>query len=46
MDWEKIFANDVTDNGVISKIYKQLLQLNNNNNKKSQTTQSKNRQKT
>ena len=27
-DWEKIFANDVTDKGFISKIYKQLMMLN------------------
>ena len=27
-EWEKIFANDMTDNGLITKIYKQLIQLN------------------
>ena len=28
IDWEKIFANNVTDKGLISKAEKQLIQLN------------------
>ena len=29
VDWEKMFASNVTDKNLISKIYKQLPQLNN-----------------
>ena len=39
-EWEKIFANEATDNVLISQIYKQLIQL--NIKKKTQTIQSKN----
>ena len=40
-EWEKIFANEATDKGLTSKIYKQLMQLK----IKNQTTQAKNGQK-
>ena len=40
-EWEKIIANEATDKELISKIYKQLLQLNSR-----KMTQSKNGPKT
>jgi len=27
MEWEKIFANDISDKGLVSKIYKELLKF-------------------
>ena len=34
-EWEKIIANETTDKGLISKIYKQLIQFNTRINKQS-----------
>ena len=41
-EWEKIIANETTDKGFISKIYKKLIQLN----ARKKTTQSKSEKKT
>ena len=28
MEWEKIFANDISDKGLVAKVYEELIELN------------------
>ena len=35
IDWGKIFANDMSDKGLISKIYQLIIKLSSNNNRNS-----------
>ena len=41
-DWEKLFANNATKKGVISKIYKQLIELSVKTNKQTNKTKQPN----
>ena len=45
-EWEQIFANDMTNKGLIYKMYKQIIEPNNNKKTSNQTTRLKNGQKT
>jgi len=45
-EWEKIFANDISDKGLMSKIHKELIQYQKNKNKNKKQCNQKNGQRT
>ena len=46
MGWEKIFANDILDKGLVSKIYKELIKPNTQKNKESSEEMGKRHEQT
>jgi len=45
-EWEKIFANDISDKELMSKIHKELIQYQKNKNKNKKQCNQKNGQRT